>query len=137
MDPQKILIVEDHPSIRAMVESIFQARGYLVDTASNGEEGLNYARTGGFATIILDLKMPHIDGLSFLKMYRQTPPKAPNGPVIIFSSAEYHYAREEAMRLGAKAFFIKDDLQATHFADQVEAIIKSNPTPNTPTPQTT
>lgn len=125
-ETKKILIIEDNPSIRSMVESLFQTRGYIVESATNGETGLTFAQAGGFSAIILDLKMPQKDGLAFLKELQASPPNIPNGPIIIFSSASYDYARKEALRSGAAAFIAKDEVEPASLIEQVELLINQN-----------
>lgn len=123
MESKKILIVEDHTAIRGMLVAMFESSGYQVIHADNGATGLQLAQSGGFAAILLDLKMPQLDGLGFLKAIKATPPVIPNGPIIIFSSMAYDYTREEALRAGAAAFIEKDNLEHMALVRQVESII--------------
>jgi CheY-like chemotaxis protein len=77
---KRLLIVEDHTAIRKMLVAMFKNAGYEVIEADNGATGLAHAQAGGFYGIILDLKMPQMDGLHFLQAIKQTPPTVPNGP---------------------------------------------------------
>jgi len=120
---KNILIVEDHPAIRNMLTSLFKASGYEVTESENGAKGLEQAKKGGFSSILLDLKMPEMDGIAFLKAYKQTPPEKANGPIIVFSSVAFEYIKDEAIREGAAAFIAKDDLQNTHLVNTVEDIV--------------
>jgi CheY-like chemotaxis protein len=102
--------------------SLFSSSGYQVDSFADGAAALNSAMTGDYQGIVLDLKMPHLDGLEFLRKISKTT-GSPPCPVIIFSSAEYEYAREEAIRLGAAAFIKKDELDSSHLLAAVAQII--------------
>jgi CheY-like chemotaxis protein len=62
----RILVVDDDPSIRALVAEFLEALGYAVDTARNGAEALAKVRDDGFAAIVLDLMMPVMSGWEFL-----------------------------------------------------------------------
>jgi two-component system, chemotaxis family, chemotaxis protein CheY len=127
MAKSRLLIVEDHTAIRKMLVAMFQNAGYEVVEADNGATGLNQAQAGGYSAIILDLKMPQLDGLHFLHSIKQSPPTTPNGPMIVFSSVEYAYAKDEALKAGAAAFIQKDDLQSIKLVEQVQAIIAKHP----------
>lgn len=121
----KLLVVEDNLSIRNYLVSIFTTAGFSVDAYADGESGLNSALSGSYSAILLDLKMPQIDGLEFLKRLKKSNKLTLNGPIIIFSSADYQYARDEALRLGAVAFIMKDEYQSKELVDKVKQIIKA------------
>ena len=123
--PKKILIIEDHQGLRSLANQLFTTAGYEVVEASNGQQGLDSAIQGGFIAIICDLKMPIMDGMTFLTSLQQHPPPAPNGPIIIYSNFIYDYARDEALRRGASAFIAKDTLGTGELVQEVERIITS------------
>jgi CheY-like chemotaxis protein len=125
-DAPKILIVEDHPAIRNLLITLFKNAGYEITEAPDGAMGYNEAQRGGFSVILLDLKMPQMDGIAFLKQLHRFPPQNPNGPTIVFSSHSYDYAQKEAMKAGAAAFIIKDDLAEMDLVAEVERIIKNH-----------
>lgn len=127
---KKILIIEDHQGLRQLASQIFSAAGYEVTEAPNGQAGLNYAIQGGFTAIICDLKMPIMDGMTFLAALQQHPPSEKNGPIIIYSNFIYEYAKDEAIRRGATAFIAKDTLGTGELVGEVERII--NQTTTTP-----
>ena len=125
-NPKKILIVEDHPAIRNMLQSLFEHHGYVVDAAADGAIGLQSAQHGGFTAILLDLKMPQMDGFEFMKRLKLEPPANPNGPIIVFSSHSYDYALKEAISAGAADFIVKDDLETIDLVERVETVIKKS-----------
>ena len=129
---QKLLVVEDHQAIRQMLVSIFQNAGYEVVEASDGAIGLASAQQGGFTAILLDLKMPQMDGLEFMDHLKKMPPRIPNGPIIVFSSHGFDYAKKKAMEAGAAAFIEKDNIETIKLVDQVEQVINNyQPPPQT------
>jgi CheY-like chemotaxis protein len=66
-----ILVIEDNPDTREVLERVLAIRGYDVVTARDGVEALGYLRMGGQpAAIILDLAMPHMDGITFSRALR-------------------------------------------------------------------
>ncbi|MCL4508225.1 MAG: response regulator [Chloroflexi bacterium] len=69
---RRVLVVDDQPSIRAMLEAILSDEGYRVDVAEHGAAALRIALTSPPCLILLDLRMPVMDGESFIAEYRHT-----------------------------------------------------------------
>jgi DNA-binding response OmpR family regulator len=67
---QTILIVDDDPSVTETFERMLRLEGYHVVTALSAEAGLNQAERSNPNAIILDLRMPLVDGLQFLRTLR-------------------------------------------------------------------
>lgn len=127
----KILIIEDHQGLRELARQIFTSSGYEAEVAANGQAGLDLAITGGYDAIICDLKMPIMDGMTFLAALQQHPPATKNGPIIIYSNFIYEYAKNEALNRGAYAFIAKDTLGTGELVAEVERIIKEFATKST------
>lgn len=70
MNIPKILSLEDSPMVQSLIEMAFIGHEVELQFASNGEEGLNMARTLNPDLILLDLKMPIMDGVEFLQKFR-------------------------------------------------------------------
>ena len=60
---KKIIIIDDSKIIRKALSSKFTLDGYMVDTASDGAEGLEMLRQGNYSAVILDYDMPKLNGL--------------------------------------------------------------------------
>ena len=69
----KILAVDDDPSIRELVAFVLTERGYHVETAEDGLQGLEKFKKGTFDLLILDCRMPRLDGTQLLDAIRATP----------------------------------------------------------------
>ncbi len=125
----KLLIIDDEAHIRLMVRLTLEAAGYQVDEAATGEEGL--ARFGdgtGYAAILLDQKMPGIDGLQTLSRLKALKPDACVIMVTAFASIELAV---DALKLGATDFLRKPMTPETLRA-AVSAALDSPPrTPKT------
>ncbi len=70
MTPSKILIIEDDPTILRVVKDNFATRGYSVQIAHNGEEGLDAALNGRPDLIILDIMLPKVNGYEICRAVR-------------------------------------------------------------------
>lgn len=109
---QPILIVDDDEIILQSIEAILTDENYLVVVASNGREGLELARRHAPSLILLDMKMPIMDGWAFAAAYREQP--APHAPVVVMTAARDSKSR--AAEIGADDYLAKpfdlDDLLA-------------------------
>lgn len=101
---KKILIVEDEKALASAYQTILQAHGYEALVANDGEEALKIVEQGLPDLILLDMKMPKMDGLEFLRHMEKV---APQARVIVFSNQDVQAEIDEAFRLGAKRYLLK------------------------------
>ncbi len=101
---ERILIVDDDSSIRDGCDQVLSRRGYDVSQASSGEEALALFDHYGFDLVMLDLKMPDVNGLDLLKIIRE---KDSLVPVVMITAYGTIENAVEAMRLGANDFLSK------------------------------
>lgn len=105
----KVLIVEDDPLLRDLMNTKLKRVGYDCYTACNGVEGLEQTKKNGPDIILLDITMPIMDGFEMLKRLRTD--EQSKTPVVIFSSlGDKEKNLEEGKKLGANAFLIKSQL---------------------------
>ena len=104
MPNAKILIVDDEKNIRLSVAQALESLGYAVTTAASGEEAIAKVKEEAFKLILLDLKLPGIDGLEVL---RQVVELHPDIQVMIISAYGTVESAVEAMKLGAVDFIQK------------------------------
>jgi CheY-like chemotaxis protein len=62
---QRILVVEDEPTVAGLIADVLSQEGYIVDTVLDSREGLELTRTQAYDLVICDLRMPHLDGRGF------------------------------------------------------------------------
>lgn len=105
-DPAKILLVEDESSLNQAYTMILESAGYEVHSAFNGKEALKITETIEPDLIFLDLRMPSMDGVEFLKNYNLKEDH-PNVKVIIFSNLDTQKKIDEAYDLGAHKYILK------------------------------
>lgn len=101
-----ILVVDDEPHIRRMLEAVLGSRGYDVTTASDGLQGLEDLGEDSVDLVILDLMMPGANGLEILSQIRTDPVRSTT-PVIILTAKGQDTDREAALAGGADDFLTK------------------------------
>src|SRR5687767_9706143 len=95
-----ILLVDDDESLRQMYTLILSNAGYTVETAVDGIQGLTKVRERPYDLILLDLMMPNLDGIGFLKGLKEEPAAGGgSAPILILSNAGYDAVAEEAESL--------------------------------------
>jgi DNA-binding response OmpR family regulator len=102
----RILVVDDEPHIRRVLDAMLGKEGFDVVMASEGSEGLRAVQTGGIDLVILDLIMPGATGLEVLAKIRADP-KTLRLPVIILTAKGQDADREAAFAGGADDFLTK------------------------------
>jgi len=102
----RILVVDDEPHIRRVLEAMLGKEGFDVVTADDGEHGLRELASGGIDLVILDLLMPGAHGLEVLAKIRSDAALAAT-PVIILTAKGQDADREAAFAGGADDFMTK------------------------------
>jgi len=101
---KKILVVDDQFGIRILLNEIFKKEGYVTYQAANGEQALSLVKEKQPDLIILDMKIPGMDGIEILKRLKDDALKA---RVIIMTAYGELDMIQEAMALGAITYFSK------------------------------
>lgn len=83
---QRVLVVEDEATIREMLQLILESEGYQVDLAAEGGEALALAARTPPDLVLLDVKMPGIDGYEFARRYREA--EGPKAPIVVVTAAQ-------------------------------------------------
>ena len=99
-----VLVVDDEVLIRKSLAKVLKARGYAVELASTGAEGLEQTSQVRPQVMILDMRLPDTDGLSVLRRVRQLDPLI---QVIVITAFGDVQSAVEAMKLGACDFLRK------------------------------
>ena len=98
-----VLVVDDEPDIARMLRHTFEAKGYTVEAAANGVEALHAACRRMPDIVVLDLRMPVMDGHAFIAAWREVTAAAPV-PIVAISEHERPISTEE---LRVEAFLPK------------------------------
>ncbi|HEX9615653.1 MAG TPA: response regulator [Bacteroidota bacterium] len=100
----KILVVDDEEALRTVLSAELEGEGYQVSTAADGEEALKIIGTQQFHLILLDIKMPNVDGFEVLKHVKQHQPAT---KVIMLTGFADLKNAIESKKLGAEDFVSK------------------------------
>jgi DNA-binding response OmpR family regulator len=82
---RKVLVVDDDPSVRKLLNQTLELEGYTVSTASDGEEALEELPTSKPDVVVLDVMMPKLNGLDVLDRIRRNP-ETSTLPVILLTA---------------------------------------------------
>lgn len=109
MNPAKILVVEDEQYLRELYIDILTAEGYSVDSAEDGNQGLEKMKLGGWDLVLLDIILPGIDGIEIMKQVKRYPPQDPIKKVVFLTNLDKDKEMEEAHTL-ADGYIIKSQI---------------------------
>jgi len=103
---KKILIVEDDKFLRELIAKKLSEGGFIVEEASDGEEGIRKIKEGRPDLILLDLILPSIDGFEVLEKIKEDLETKPI-PVIVLSNLGQKEDIERGLKLGAFDYLVK------------------------------
>ena len=116
----KILLIEDYAPLRESLQQGLRENGYAVDAAGDGEEGLWYASTGEYEVVVLDLRLPGMDGLEILRRLRAQKNKV---HVLIVTAKDSVHDRVEGLDLGADDYLVKP-FEFSELLARVRALVR-------------
>jgi DNA-binding response OmpR family regulator len=111
-----VLIVDDDPDVRWIAAEVLREAGFTVDEAGDGDVASKLLRLGRFRLVLLDIRMPRCDGISFVERADDLP------PVIIHSA--YTIDADARIRLGARVVgVLQKPVAPRRLLRSVEAIL--------------
>jgi phosphate regulon transcriptional regulator PhoB len=106
MDRLKILVVDDEPDIVELVSYNLKKDGFVVESASDGEQALNLINRNQYDLVILDLMLPGIQGIDLCRSIRNAP-ATENLPVIMLTAKTGESDRVLGLEMGADDYLSK------------------------------
>ncbi len=103
-EKRKVLIVDDESGMRHMLSVLLEREGYAIDTAVDGQEGLHKIKTHQYDLVLCDIRMPEMDGLTFLENTKSINRTL---PIIMMSAFGNVDTAIEAMKKGAYDYVSK------------------------------
>lgn len=119
----KIAIIEDDAVINQMYRMKFEAAGFDVATASDGQTGVETAKKFKPEIILLDLQMPHVGGAEALEMIRKSDWGA-TIPVIILTNLGEEEAPKSLRHLGIHSYIVKAELTPSQVVARVKSALE-------------
>ncbi|GHI98515.1 MULTISPECIES: response regulator transcription factor [Streptomyces] len=112
-NPWRLLLVEDDPDIVTMLSEVLRDEGYEVDTATDGQRGLHLGLTRQYDVLVVDRRLPALDGLDVLARLRS---RAVRTPVMLLTAMGTVHDRVDGLDAGADDYLVKpfelDELSA-------------------------
>lgn len=119
-----VLIVEDETMLNEAYQVILAGGGYKVLSAFDGKQALEIANKESLDLILLDLRMPVLDGVGFLEAYqpkmRKNPPK-----IVVFSNFDMQKEIDQAYDLGADKYMLKAWASPKELLQLVNDLVKN------------
>ncbi len=104
METKRILVIDDDPGDLAALDLMLRTADYKTMTASTGKAALQMASMYRPDLMVIDLRMPVVDGFDVLSQLRKSLPRL---PVVVVTGDEGEQTRERAVGLGASAYLVK------------------------------
>jgi DNA-binding response OmpR family regulator len=120
----RILIVDDEPDLTNLSILVLEHYGYKVDASNDPEEALSKYRPGSYDLIILDIKMPKMDGF---ELYQELKKKDNNAKICFLTASELYYKefREKEFRSLDKNLFIRKPIDNEELAKEINKMISN------------
>jgi two-component system OmpR family response regulator len=121
----RLLVVEDDAKIQSFVSKGLRQEGHTVDTASTGDDGLNYWEHARYDAVVLDIMLPGMSGLELLKHRRNS---GDTTPVLVLSAKIEVNDRITGLETGADDYMTKP-FSFSELSARIHAITRRNQTP--------
>jgi DNA-binding NtrC family response regulator len=118
----KVLVIDDEEGIRSLLDTLLSRKGYKVVLASSGRKGLELFRREHPDVVVLDLKMPEMDGLTVLKELRRIDV---NQPVIVLTGAGTPEMEQQVTALGVTEF-VEKEFSLHRLGDSLKRLLKTS-----------
>jgi DNA-binding response OmpR family regulator len=120
-EQHKLLIIDDEPEIRETYGDYFTKRGFIVETAADGVEGLDKLLQDEFDVALIDIKMPKMDGIEVIRQALADEPVDAN--IIVLTGRGDREDAVKALNYGANAWFDKsEDLDMSDLLKRVREL---------------
>jgi two-component system chemotaxis response regulator CheY len=103
----RILVVDDSSLVRLYYRNALEAAGFNVEQAINGIEAMEKVLAQAFDLVIVDVNMPRMDGLSFVRALRRGAPEVATIPALIISTESGQQDIDDSRNAGANFYLVK------------------------------
>jgi two-component system, OmpR family, response regulator PhoP len=116
----RILVIEDEIKLQAQIRQTLETDGYMIDTCSNGEEGLFFANEYPLDAAIIDIGLPGISGLEVIKTLRE---QGSLLPILILTARDSWQDKVKGLEIGADDYLTKP-FQMEELQARVKALLR-------------
>jgi two-component system alkaline phosphatase synthesis response regulator PhoP len=116
----RVLLVEDEPGLRLTLSDRLVSDGYAVDTASDGDTGLNQASSGSYDLIVLDVMLPRMNGFDVCRELRR---RGLTTPILMLTARGQVVDRVVGLKLGADDYLTKP-FETIELMARLEALLR-------------
>ncbi|MGE5245326.1 MAG: response regulator transcription factor [Betaproteobacteria bacterium] len=116
----RVLVVEDEPGLRLTLSDRLESEGYAVETAADGEAGLERASAGAYDLIVLDVMLPAMNGFDVCRAVRQ---KGVTTPILMLTARGQVVDRVVGLKLGADDYLTKP-FETIELMARLEALLR-------------
>jgi DNA-binding NtrC family response regulator len=120
----RVLIVDNDNYIRTTYQDYLTQQGLEVETATDGVEGIEKLRTGGFDVAVIEIQLPKMSGIEISRLVNQ---EGIDTDVVILTQHGNKDDAVAAVNNGVKAWFEKSNLDRSHFAQKVKEVAEVIP----------
>jgi CheY-like chemotaxis protein len=114
---RKILLVEDEPILMETYQMVLSTQPYESDFAGNGQEALEKCKTKQYDLVLLDIMMPVMNGIEFLKSLDESDPL--KSRIIIMSNLSSGKELDEAREMGIQKHLLKSNLSPSQLVSEI------------------
>lgn len=118
----KVLIVEDSITIRAMLRNFVESEGFNVQTASDGKDALDIIEKEAFDIVVTDIEMPHMNGFELTKIIKSNV-STRDIPIILVTALESDEDKKKGMDAGADAYIVKSSFEKSNLVETINQLI--------------
>lgn len=119
---KRVLVVDDSITVREVERQLLRGEGYEVETAVDGQDGLNMARSAAYDLVISDVDMPRMNGLQMVEAIRRED-RLRHLPIVIVSYKERDEDRMRGLKAGANAYLTKSSFHDNTFLRTVADLV--------------
>ncbi|HUW06947.1 MAG TPA: hybrid sensor histidine kinase/response regulator [Williamwhitmania sp.] len=118
----RILVVDDSITSRALIKSIVESAGYIVESAVDGVDAYTKVLVGEFDLVVSDVDMPRMNGFELTAKMRKEK-KLAELPVVLVTALESREDRELGIDVGANAYIVKSSFDQSNLLEVIEKLI--------------
>jgi len=121
----KILVIDDDLNLRTLYKQVLGAQNHVVDVAVDGGQGLTTMLKGGYDLILLDIRMPQMNGIQVMGAYNKIGSKLPNKKIYFLTNDKDEMTISQGIATSASGYLIKSQYTPDKLVAEVERILQS------------